>query len=292
METSGKVNSLVNFIRKINQTMHNEDPAFYTVPESRELVAQYLLLYSLSSPDEDLSDLKSFDDRLARVSLRIENMTTAQMGRLIGTFEDKLKGDHPNLKATITGDMVLWTVMGSYIESGLVKSFSLAILAVAICFFLVFRSVRYGLLALIPSMTPIIIAGGLMAILGITMDFTTMIVASVTFGIAVDDTIHVMNRYIEAKRSGLESMEAIHKAVTSSGRAVVFTSMILISGFGMLTLSSFIPNVYFGLFGMTIILMALVSSLVFLPAVIYALEKGKETQAQPAVAELKTELPN
>ena len=292
LETSGKVNSLVNFIRKINETMHNEDPAFYTVPESRELVAQYLLLYSLSSPDEDLSDLKSFGDRLARVSLRIENMTTAQMGRLIGTFENKLKTDHPNLKATITGDMVLWTVMGSYIEIGLVKSFSLAILAVAICFFLVFRSVRYGLLALIPSMTPIIIAGGLMAVLGITMDFTTMIVASVTFGIAVDDTIHVMNRYIEAKRAGLESMAAIHKAVTSSGRAVVFTSMILIAGFGMLTFSSFIPNVYFGLFGMTIILMALVSSLVFLPAVIYALEKGKETQVQPAVAELKTELPN
>jgi len=292
LEVSGKVNSLVNFIRKINQTMHNEDPAYYIVPDSRELVAQYLLLYSLSSPDEDLSDLKSFDDRNARVSLRIENMTTAEMGRLIDTFKERLRTEHPNLKPTITGDMVLWTNMGSYIESGLVQSFSLAILAVMICFFLVFRSIRYGLLALIPSMTPIIIAGGVMVLLGITMDFTTMIVASVTFGIAVDDTIHVMNRYIEARRSGLDSMASIHKAGTSSGRAVVFTSLILISGFGMLTFSSFIPNIYFGLFGMTIILMALVSSLVFLPAVIYALEKGKVTQEQRAAVKLKEQYPN
>ncbi|MBT7153773.1 MAG: RND family transporter [Deltaproteobacteria bacterium] len=292
LETSGKVNSLVNFIRKINQTMHNEDPAYYVVPNSRELVAQYLLLYSLSSPDEDLSDLKSFDDRHARVSLRIENMTTAEMERLIATFKDRLSAEHPNLKPIITGDMVLWTTMGSYIESGLVQSFSLAIVAVMICFFLVFRSFRYGLLALIPSMTPIVMAGGLMVILGITMDFTTMIVASVTFGIAVDDTIHVMNRYLEARRSGFDSQAAIHKAVTSSGRAVVFTSLILISGFGMLTLSSFIPNVYFGLFGMTIILMALVSSLLFLPAVIFALEKDKVPRAQPVIAKLKKEYPN
>ena len=279
-EKTGKINSMVNFIRKINQTMHNEDPAFYTIPETRELVAQYLLMYSLSSPDEDLSDLKSFDDRYLRVTLRIPNMTTSAMATLVDEFKKQIQNEHPQLKASLTGDMVLWTTMGEYIQDGLVNSFSLAIVAIMICFFVVFRSIRYGLLALIPSISPIVVAGGLMVILGIYMDFTTMIVASVTFGIAVDDTIHVMSRFIEAKKEGYSTENAVHSALTKSGRPVIFTSLILICGFSMLTLSSFMPNIYFGLFGFVIILMALIADLVFLPAVIFALERKTAIQKQ------------
>ena len=268
---TGKVNSMINYVRKMNQTLNDENPANYVLPDTRNAIAQYLLMYSLSGPTEDLSDLKSFDDRYLRLSMRIPNMTTEENRVLIGELKDKLAADHPSLKTTITGDMVLWTVMGGYIQDGLVKSFSLAIFTIILCFFILFRSIKYGLLAMIPSLTPIVIAGGIMSAMGIYLDFTTMIVAAVTFGIAVDDTIHVMSRFVRAKREGSSNEEAIHLAITEAGRAVVFSSIILVSGFSMLMFSGFVPNIYFGFFAVVIIFIALISDLYLLPAAIYTI---------------------
>lgn len=269
--STGRVNSMINYVRKMNQTLNDEDPAKYVLPDTRNGIAQYLLMYSLSGPTEDLSDLKSFDERFLRLSLRIPNLTTEENRTLIEEFRSILNRDMPDVPVTITGDMVLWTTMGGYIQDGLIKSFSLAIVTIVLCFFVLFRSIKYGLLAMIPSLTPIVIAGGIMSALGIYLDFATMIVAAVTFGIAVDDTIHVMSRFVNAKRDGHTNEEAIHLAVTESGRAVVFSSMILVSGFAMLMLSSFVPNIYFGLFGTIIIFIALVADLYLLPSAIYTI---------------------
>lgn len=290
---TGRVNSMINYIRKMNQTLNDEDPAHYVLPESRDAVAQYLLMYSLAGPTEDLSDLKSFDERYLRFSLRLPNLTTEENRTLINEFKAKLAADHPNLEAIITGDMVLWTVMGGYIQDGLIKSFGLAIVTIVICFFILLRSIKYGLLAMIPSITPIVIAGGIMGALGIYLDFATMIVAAVTFGIAVDDTIHVMTRFVKAKREGNSNETAIHLAITESGRAVVFSSMILISGFAMLMGSSFVPNIYFGFFAVIIIAIALIADLYLLPSAIYTIIRSngikirKEKQEMSAHISLK-----
>jgi hypothetical protein len=284
--STGRVNSMINYIRKMNQTLNDEDPAQYLLPGTRDAVAQYLLMYSLAGPTEDLSDLKSFDERYLRFSLRLPNLTTEENRVLINEFKSKLAAEHPNLKATITGDMVLWTVMGGYIQDGLIKSFGLAAVTIVICFFVLFRSIKYGLLAMIPSLTPIVIAGGIMSALGIYLDFATMIVAAVTFGIAVDDTIHVMSRFVKAKREGNSNETAIHLAITESGRAVVFSSVILVSGFSMLMLSSFVPNIYFGFFAVIIISIALIADLYLLPSAIYTIIRSNGVRARKAKQEV------
>lgn len=291
---TGKVNSMINYVRKMNQTLNDEDPASYVLPDTRNAIAQYLLMYSLSGPTEDLSDLKSFDERFLRVSLRIPNLTTEENRTLINKFEAQLASDHPNLKTTITGDMVLWTTMGGYIQDGLIKSFSLAIVTIVLCFFILFRSIKYGLLAMIPSLTPIVIAGGVMSALGIYLDFATMIVAAVTFGIAVDDTIHVMSRFVKAKHEGKSNEEAIHLAITESGRAVVFSSIILVSGFSMLMLSSFVPNIYFGFFAVIIIFIALIADLYLLPSAIHTIIRtnGKKRSSQQSIFTTSGKLKN
>ena len=150
-----------------------------------------------------------------------------------------------------------------------------------LCFLILFRSVKYGLLALIPSIVPIIIAGGIMKILNIYLDVSTMMIAAVTFGIAVDDTIHVMLHFIQGRKKGLSTAEALHMAISESGRAVVFTSIILVCGFSMLLFSAYIPNIYYGFFGGIIILMALAGDLLLLPAVIFGLSRKTEHQALP-----------
>ena len=108
-----------------------------------------------------------------------------------------------------------------------------------------------------------------MGLMGIDLDFSTMIVAAVCFGIAVDDTIHVMTRYIASRKNSSTRKESLHTALTQSGRALIFTTIILYFGFSILMLSSFVPNIYFGFFSGIILVIALVSVLLLLPAIIF-----------------------
>ncbi len=163
--------------------------------------------------------------------------------------------------------------MYAYIQEGLVNSFSIAFITIIICFLILLKSLKFGLLAIIPSLMPIVIAGGIMGISGIYLDFATMMVAAITFGIAVDDTIHFMTKYLACRNAGDHPKQAIRTALTETGRALVYTSLILFCGFSILLFSSFMPNVHFGIFVSVIIIIALIADLVLLPAVMLIVDK-------------------
>lgn len=266
---TGRANSMLGYLKRMNRVMNNDQPVFEQIPDTRALVAQLLFLYSTSSPEEDLSDMISHDERYLRISLRVRNMPTSKMQLLVDKIEAKRLSDFPTLKAEMAGDTILWNNMSVYIQEGIIRSFSIAFLTIITCFFILFRSIKYGLLSMIPSLAPILAAGGIMGYMGIDLDFSTMMVAAVCFGIAVDDTIHVMNRYIATRRAGRSRKDSVHAAVTESGRAIIFTSLILYFGFSVMMLSAFIPNIYFGFFSGIILLIALVTNLIMLPAVMF-----------------------
>ncbi|MBT4287540.1 MAG: RND family transporter [Deltaproteobacteria bacterium] len=266
---TGKANSFINYVRKMNQTMHQNDPTFYQIPNSSDAVAQLLLLYENSGPEEDLSDLKTMDHRYMRLSVRVKNMSTVNMKAKLREILDVADKEYSELSMTLTGNLILFVNMDHYIQQGLIQSFTLAIIMIVICFFILFKSFKYGLLSLIPSIIPIVVTGGIMAMAGVTLDFASMIIAAITFGIAVDDTIHIMTRYIEARKNQKTRKESIHLAITKAGRALVYTTLILYFGFTILILSSFTPNIKFGFYGGIIIMTALIADLVLLPAVMF-----------------------
>ncbi|OGG99183.1 MAG: hypothetical protein A2600_05250 [Candidatus Lambdaproteobacteria bacterium RIFOXYD1_FULL_56_27] len=274
LDGAGKANSLLNMLMQFNQAMHGDDPAWKILPDSSDLAAQYLLLYSNSSPTEDLTDLKTFDERKMRMSLRLVNRPTNQMKVFVQEIQDKVDRDYKDLGITITGMPVLYNNMDSYILEGIVRSFVLSFVSISLCFLVLLRSVKYGLLAMVPALFPILLAGGLMGALGIHLNMAAMIIAAVTFGIAVDNTIHIMSRYIHVRKGGGTRKESIDAAVTETGKALTFTTMILFFGFSILMLSTFVPNIHLGLFGALILAVALLSSLTLLPAMIF-LQKHK-----------------
>lgn len=278
IEGSGTANSLVNYIRKMNQAMHNDDPTFYTIPETRELVAQYLLLYELSGPEEDLTDIKSADGRYARISLKFQNVSANQTHQVLETIKAKLRQDFPDLKVDIAGTLAMFNAQDTYIREGIIQSFSLALLIIGLSFFVLFRSIKYGILSLIPSIVPILFAGGIMYVLGIKLDMGTMIVGAMTMGIAVDDTIHFVNRYLQNRESQMDVQASVASAISETGRALLFTSIILICGFSVLTLGELKPVIYIGLFSSIIMAVALLGDLVILPALLYLIDKDGNQQ--------------
>jgi predicted RND superfamily exporter protein len=292
-EALGPINSLIDYLKEINQSLHGDDSTYYRIPDSSAMTAQYLLLYESSGANEDLSDIKDFDNQMARLVVPVVNMDASAMKAELDTINEYFLSNFGELNPIVTGTMALATVQDVYVSDGMVQSFLIALAVITVFFIVLFRSFKYGLLSIVPSILPIILAGSVAGFLGVFMDLSAVIVFAMTMGIAVDDAIHVMSRYLLAKEQGANAHDAIQRAMNESGRAVVFSSIVLVSGFSVLCFASFTTVIYVGLFGAIIMSLALLGDLLVLPAILYVVDgdsdstqdSGLNKTAKPAVAQ-------
>ena len=291
LDETGRANTLVDFLKRVNRVMNDDDPSFYALPEGRELTSQYVLLYELSGASEDLEDKKDFDERVLRMSIPFKNMDASLMAEAVDDVRQQLKSEFSDLDVVITGPFMMNNVWNNYVSEGVPRSFGLSMILVGLCFMVLFRSVKYGLIALIPSVLPILVTAGLAGALGVPLDIGTMVVGAITMGIAVDDTIHVLNHYINARRDGAPVEDAIAVAMKNAGRAVMFTSFILIVGFSVMLFASFKPFLYTGAFSALIMLLALLGDLLILPALLYVLD-GRRSSETSEAAPFRVGLPS
>lgn len=278
----GKINSLTDYLKEINQALNGDDPAYYRLPDSREMTAQFLLLYDSAGANEDLSDIVDFDNRYTRLVIPVVNMPASEMKAELDEIIGYLTANHQNLNPILTGTMVLYTAQDTYTSEGIVLSFIVALSVISVFFIALFRSFRYGLLSIIPSVLPILIAASVASSLGVFLDLSAVVVFAMTMGIAVDDAIHVMSRYLLYKRKGATTQESIQHAMNESGRAVVFSSIVLVCGFSVLCFGTFTTVIYVGMFGAIIMTLALLGDLVFLPAILYWIDGSDEAESNSA----------
>lgn len=270
---TGKAVSLLRFYKQINQSINEDQTSHYTLPDSSAAAAQLLFLYENTGPEEDLSDLKSFDGQLLRISIPVMNMDARETTALLDRLRNHIDQQFSDLSLELTGVLVMTNAQNNYVNKGMFKSFGIAIAVIGISFLFLFTSFRYGVIALIPSMVPVILTAGLISLAGIAMDLGTMIVGAMTIGIAVDDSIHLMSRYRLCRKRGASPMDAVRTALATSGKAVFLTSCVLICGFSMMLLGSFVSYIYVGLFSAMIMILALLGNLVFMPALLLLFDR-------------------
>jgi predicted RND superfamily exporter protein len=278
-DETGEVLSIIDFLKKVNQALHNDNPDYYTLPDSSALSAQLLLQYEVSGPNEDLSDLKDFNERYLRLSIPILHMNQIELSDFLQRFNLMLNKQYRDLDIEITGSGILKNAQDRYVNNGMVKSFTIAIFVIGASFLFLFGSLKHGLIALVPSVVPILATGAIAALSGLHLDLGTMIVGATTLGIAVDDSVHVMSRYRLLKHRGKTTIDAIMGALSSSGKAVIFSSIILVLGFGVMLFGQFVPYVYFGLFSASIMIFALIGDLLFLPALLHFFDHEPELKS-------------
>ncbi len=237
------------------------------------MTAQLLLMYENSGPDDDLSDAVDFDKRYLRVTVPVENSSAKEFSEFFELLQTNLDQKFPELNIDYTGPMVLYNAQEMYINSGLKKSFALALTMIGLSFFILFGSLKYGCITLFPSVLPILFVGGLTVFMGISLDLGTIIVGAMCMGIAVDDAIHVMVRYIKYKSTNFTTHQSIDLALRESGKAVIFTSLILVFGFSSMVFASLVPTVLFGVFSGLIMAFALLGDLLVLPALLFIFDK-------------------
>ena len=180
----------------------------------------------------------------------------------------KAKGRELGLEISITGKQVLYQALNPYVVSTFIVSISLAVLFVSIILMVGFRSVKLGLLAMVPNAIPLLFGSAFIYSLGNDLDMGTVIVFSVCLGIAVDDTIHFLENYRVFRKEGYNSEQAISRVMTFTVPALTTTTMILIVGFGIFVLASFVPNINFGVYSSLMLGIALLADITFLPALL------------------------
>ena len=276
-DTLGPINSLADYLKEINLALNGDDPSFYRLPETREMTAQFMLLYDSAGPTEDLSDIIDFEKRLSRLVVPVVNMPASDLQQEMNEITEYMQANYGHLKPVITGTMALLTAQQIYTAEGMLRSFLVALGVITLFFVVLFRSVRYGLLSIVPSVVPIVLAASVAGFLGVFLDQSAVVVFAMTMGLAVDDAIHVMSRYLVNKKARVSTRVSIERAMNESGRAVLFTSMVLVFGFSVLTFGTFTTVINVGLFGSVIMSLALLGDLVFLPAILYLVD-GDEKQ--------------
>ncbi len=266
--------SLANIVKDTNQIMNNDDPAFYTVPDSEAMVSQLLYLFNSANPD-DRRALVSDDYSRSHITINAYNAGSYQYQRffeeLAHEIEESFAGldaQFPALDVQVTGSIPLMMRATDEIAKSQYSSFLLALGVICVIMMLTLGSVQGGLLSIIPNIIPALLSFGLMGLLDIPLDTDTLMIAPVIIGIAVDDTIHFMTHYrLELIRTRSMAV-ALANTIEDVGTAVMYTTMVLGLGFAILSFSDYLGMAKIGFFGSVAIFVALLSDLFLIPAML------------------------
>ena len=273
-EQVSRTNSLANIVKDTYQIMNDDDPAYYQVPDSEQMISQLLYLFNSANP-EDRRSLVSDDYSRSHISLNIYNAGSYQYQLFFDeitvdieeTF-DALDTEFPEMEIYLTGSMALLMRMADEVARSQFSSFALAIGVISLIMIVTLGSLQGGLIAMIPNVIPALLGFGLMGLMGIPLDTDTLLIAPLIIGIAVDDTIHFMTHYrMELIRTGSIS-ESLRSTIFDVGQAVMFTTMVLGLGFALLSFSDYLGMAKMGFFGSAAIFVALLCDLFLIPAMI------------------------
>jgi hypothetical protein len=272
------VNVLSDTFKRLNRSMHGDDQSWYKLPGQRDLAAQYLLLYEMSLPyGLDLNNQINIDKSATRMTVMLYNMTTKTVLALEQRAQQWLRD---NVQASMQNEGASPTIMFSNIGERNIKSMlfgtTIALILISLILIFALRSLKIGLLSLIPNLVPAALAFGLWGIMVGQIGLALSVVTGMTLGIVVDDTVHFLSKYLRARREkGLDAQDAVRYAFNTVGLALVVTSIVLISGFFVLTFSAFQLNSDMAIMTAVTIVFAIVADFLLLPPLLMALD-GKE----------------
>ncbi len=270
----GKTLSLADILKEIHKALNENNPAFYTTPDDRELIAQEFLLFENSGSD-DLEDFVDSQFSKARFTIKMPWADAILYEDFMSELEQKFRNHLGNeVDIAITGmNALLSRTMSAAIYS-MAQSYLIAAGVITVMMILLLGNIRIGLLSMIPNLLPIILTLGMMGWLGMPLDLFTILIGSIAIGLAVDDTIHFMHNYRRYHLQTGDVYQSVHKTLLSSGRAMLITSIVLASGFFLYMFSTMSNLFNFGLLTGFTILMALLADFLLAPALMAQLHRS------------------
>ncbi len=272
------VSVITDTFRQLNKSMHGDDPAEYRIPDSKELAAQYLLLYELSLPRGlDLNNQIDSSRSATRLSVSAQTLNSQEVLELNARAGAWLKENAPHVAdINSTGPAALFAYIGQRNIHAMLIGTIVVLLAISAILLFALRSLRLGLISLVPNLVPAVLGFGVWGLTVGQVGLSLSVVVAMTIGIVVDDTVHFLSKYQRARREyGMGSEEAVRHVFETTGRALLTTTVVLVAGFLILIFSPFVPTAQVGILTAMIIGFALIADLTLLPALLTSTAKRK-----------------
>lgn len=267
-----QVLSIVDILKASRRALNNGNQSEYRIADTQGEIAQELLFYTLGLPQG-----LSVDNRISthsdavRLTVMWRVNSSSQALQEIALIEEKAA--NLGLDATVTGKYSLYQRQESYVVNSFLGSVGLALILIFCVMWAAFRSFKLGAIALLPNMTPLLMGSIGLWFLQENLNVGTVLVVSITFGIAVDDTVHILTEYQRLKRAGLDNTQAFRGVLSETGVALLATTMVLMFAFGVSIFASFAPYQVFGILAASVLFVALIVDLTFLPALFLSEKK-------------------
>ena len=269
--------SMVSLVKYSKQAYYNGNPKYYQVPTSQE--NSFILSYAKNSTSgSDVDLIKNYVDstgQYTRITAFMKDMEIEKMEEIEKKLNYEISKIMPsnNFEVSITGKAYLFQKGTKYLVKNLIISLSLAIFLIALLMAYMFRSLKMIFISLIPNLLPLIVTAGLMGYLGVAIKPSTILIFSIAFGIAVDDTIHFLAKYRqELITNNWEVKKSVYNALRETGVSMFYTSIVLFFGFSVFTVSNFGGTVALGALVSATLLFAMLSNLLLLPSMLLSLE--------------------
>ncbi len=281
------VNVITDTFRRLNMSMHGDDPAEYRLPASHDLAAQYLLLYELSLPAGlDLNNQIDVDKSATRMTAAIRTLSSNEVIALDRRALRWLADNAPDIaRAESAGDTLMFAYLGRRNIVAMLLGTTIALVGISFVLIFALRSLRLGLASLVPNLVPGALGFGIWGLTVGEVGISLSMVTAMTLGIVVDDTVHFLSKYRRARRElGCASPDAVRIAFRTVGRALLTTSLVLVAGFVVVSLSSFELNAGMGRLTALVIALALAADFFLLPPLLMEIDADR-TLTRPAPME-------
>ena len=271
------VNVITDTFKRLNKNMHGDDLAWYKLPENNKLAAQYLLLYEMSLPyGLDLNNQIDVAKRHTRMSVILKTISSSEILALEQRAQDWMLKNAPGMRTEGTSPAIMFSHIGMRNIVSMLSGTAIALVTITIVLIISLRSIKYGLITLIPNMLPAAVAFGIWGLVDGEVGLALSIVTAMTLGIVDDDTVHFISNYLRGrKEKNLSSAEAIHYAFRHVGVAIWVTSAVLIAGFLILSLSAFELNASMGIMTGMIIAIAMILEFFLLSPLLMLFDEDK-----------------
>jgi predicted RND superfamily exporter protein len=270
-----KTVSLVDVAKEIHQALNRGDPEKYAIPESRRLVAQEMLLFE-SAGSDDLEDVTDTGFQLARITLKGRQENTSQYSAFLEKHRPEFERLSEGRDVMMTGAMVIGTHVADLTVVTALRSYAIAFLLITPLMILFIGRLRIGLISMVPNLSPILMVVGFMGWAGIPLDVFTVLVAGIALGLVVDDTLHILNGFGREYWKTGHVEEAIVSTVRTTGRALLFTTLVLTTAFSIYGFSGAISIQTFGLLTAFAVTLAFVFDLFLSPALLALVYRDRE----------------
>jgi len=260
--------SIADYIKRMNKVMNEDKEEFNTIPDTREAIAQYLLLYSLSGDPDDFDEVVDYDYRQANIAIVLKDDHTApikDLADMLRRYVDEHFSDEP-VKVNLTGYAYVTHVVIDLAVTGMLSSIALSIVFIYLMTAIMFRSPTGGVYNIIPITIAMLVNFGLMGAFGMTVGFANSSAFAVAMGIGVDYAIHLVFKFQREASVNDDLSEVTVATLTTSGKAILFNAVVVTAGFMVLLASGFTGHKVMGRLLALSMVTSFLASITLLPA--------------------------